>query len=114
MIGQPLVGHTEHALCATISNDDRFVVSGSDDGTVRVWNVRGGETIAEPLEHDIWLASVFMSRDNQQIISVDFFNKAYLRSAFAEELLESTARAWTALDYCGRRERDGTREMKRI
>ena len=87
-IGQPLVGHTEGVSCVMISNDDRFVVSGSDGHTVRIWDVRSGTTIAEPLEHDTFVRSVYMSRDNEQTISMEWDNEVYLWSAFTGELVE--------------------------
>ena len=37
-----LVGHTEHVVAVTFSRDGRLVISGSEDGTIRIWNWRLG------------------------------------------------------------------------
>ena len=89
-IGQPLVGHTIGVECVAISSDDRLVISGSYDRTFRVWDVRSGKIILGPLKHDWPVKSVYMSRDNQQIISVDLRDKVYLWSVSTRELLKST------------------------
>ena len=88
--GPPLVGHTDLVTCIMISSNDRFVVSGSGDRTVRVWDVRSGKTILGPLEHDWLVKYVCLSRDNQQIILVDWDGgKACLWSVSTGELLKS-------------------------
>ena len=51
--------------------------------------MRSGKTSVEPLKHDKSVASVYVSRDNQQIISMDHIGKAYLWSVAKGELLES-------------------------
>lgn len=41
-----LSGHQQRIACVTISGQGRFVASGSDDKTVRVWDVRAGNPAA--------------------------------------------------------------------
>ena len=40
--GEPLSGHTWWVTSVSFSADGRYVVSGSRDGTVRVWDVSSG------------------------------------------------------------------------
>ena len=88
-IGQPLVGHTGSVSFVAVSHDDRFVVSGSNDWTIRPWDVKSRKIILGPLKHDYAVKSVCMSRDKQQIISVDLRGKVHLWSVSTGELLNS-------------------------
>jgi len=46
MIGDPLTGHDSWISRVQISPDDSLIASGSNDGTVRLWNLETGEEIA--------------------------------------------------------------------
>ncbi|KIJ43762.1 hypothetical protein M422DRAFT_228982 [Sphaerobolus stellatus SS14] len=51
------------------SSDGLFIVSGSDDGTVRIWNVTTGETLKELKGHEHYVTSVAFSPDGSFIAS---------------------------------------------
>ena len=44
-----LTGHNHQARTVAYSSDGRLLVSGSDDGTVRIWDTRTGEEAMSPL-----------------------------------------------------------------
>ncbi|KAF8553438.1 WD40 repeat-like protein [Imleria badia] len=55
--------------------DGQRVVTGSDDGTVRVWNLEYGEEEGMPLEHENTISSLAVTRDGTKIISSDVNGK---------------------------------------
>ena len=60
--------HHQLVNSVAISSDDQFIVSGSNDETVRLWNIKTGENHIIG-EHDHCVTSVAISSDNQFIIS---------------------------------------------
>jgi WD40 repeat protein len=63
-------GHTAWVSSVAFSPDGQYIVAGSDDGPIRVWNVMTGETAAGPFSgHTGWVSSVAFSPDSQYIVS---------------------------------------------
>ena len=53
-----------------LSPDGQSIVSGSEDGKIRMWNTMTGETVAGPFTgHTDWVMSVAFSRDGLHIVS---------------------------------------------
>ncbi|KAJ8068547.1 hypothetical protein OCU04_004097 [Sclerotinia nivalis] len=67
---QTLEGHTSSVGSVAFSPDSKQIVSGSNDSTVRVWNIARGEQILPTLEgHTNGVSSVAFSPDSKQIVS---------------------------------------------
>src|SRR6266702_338230 len=66
----PFTGHMHSVMSVGFSPDGQRIVSGSLDGTIRVWNATTGETAAGPFTgHTNWVRSVGFSPDGQRIVS---------------------------------------------
>jgi len=65
-----LRGHTKDVNCATFSPDGKYIVSGSDDGTIMVWDAHRGVLALGPLKaHTSFVFCVAFSPDGRQIAS---------------------------------------------
>ncbi|KZP24326.1 hypothetical protein FIBSPDRAFT_1012222, partial [Athelia psychrophila] len=63
-------GHTDWVKSVVFSPDGQRIASGSDDQTIRIWDVTMGALIAGPFEgHTGWVNSVAFSPDGQRIAS---------------------------------------------
>ncbi|GMH43600.1 hypothetical protein BSKO_11522 [Bryopsis sp. KO-2023] len=72
IVGQPLrrlKGHSHHVEDVTLSSDGQFALSGSWDGTLRLWDLKAGTTSRRFVGHNKDVLSVAFSADNRQIVS---------------------------------------------
>jgi WD40 repeat protein len=70
-----LHGHTEAVYCAAFSPDGKYIVSGSGDDTVLIWDAQTGNHVLVPLKrhtHAVWC--VAFSPDGRQIASGSWDN----------------------------------------
>jgi len=64
-----LHGHSHFVQDVAISSDGQFALSGSWDGTLRLWDLNQGETTRRFVGHEKDILSVAFSPDNRQIVS---------------------------------------------
>lgn len=63
-----LKGHSHFVQDVVISSDGQFALSGSWDGTLRLWNLHTGSTTCRFLGHTKDVLSVAFSADNRQVL----------------------------------------------
>merc|ERR1719276_653728 len=64
-----LCGHAHYVQDVAISSDGQFALSGSWDGTLRLWDLNTGNTTRRFVGHTKDVLSVAFSADNRQIVS---------------------------------------------
>lgn len=64
-----LVGHTSKILCVATSKDDKWLVTGSLDGSVHVWDMETGTEKTRFVGHRGYLRSVSISIDGRHVVS---------------------------------------------
>jgi len=64
-----LCGHGHYVQDVAISSDGQFALSGSWDGTLRLWDLSTGNTTRRFVGHTKDVLSVAFSADNRQIVS---------------------------------------------
>lgn len=67
-----LFNHPSRVLCVTLSSDGKLLAFGSDDGTVRLWDLPVGEQVWKSEESDLFVRSVQFSRDERLLYSANF------------------------------------------
>ncbi|PSN16635.1 hypothetical protein C7271_20120 [filamentous cyanobacterium CCP5] len=68
-IGEPFLGHTDIVWSVSFSPDGQKILSGSQDNTLRVWDVQGNSTCEPFLGHTASVLSVAFSPKDQTIVS---------------------------------------------
>merc|ERR1719223_2373771 len=63
-----LCGHSHYVSDVVISSDGQFALSGSWDGTLRLWEINSGKTTRRFVGHSKDVLSVAFSVDNRQIV----------------------------------------------
>ena len=74
-MGVPLQGHTRAICSVAFSPDSKYIISGSGDKRIQIWNTNTGEPVAIPLVgHTEAVRSVAFSQDGKSIISGSYDN----------------------------------------
>jgi WD40 repeat protein len=69
MMKRELTGHSNRVRCVVFAPDGARLASGSDDKTIRVWNVSTGKSERKFSGHSAWVRSVAFSPDGSRIAS---------------------------------------------
>lgn len=70
---RPLKGHEGHVYAVAISPDGRYIVSGSSDGTARIWDAQTGAELLKFTEHKNFVCAVVFWPDSSRVISNDCY-----------------------------------------
>jgi len=73
-----LSGHTQELNCLTFSSDGRSLVSGSDDKTIKLWDMQTGGVVMTFYGHNKPVQSVSISADHTRIASGSLGHKIHL------------------------------------
>ncbi|EMD32809.1 hypothetical protein CERSUDRAFT_161328 [Gelatoporia subvermispora B] len=103
-------GHTKAIKSVAVSSDGRRIVSGSDDTTIRVWDVATGDALLKSMEgHTDSISSVAISADCTMIISGSYDGTIRMWNAMTGQPMLTPMRGHTDLVTCVVFSTDGTR-----
>ncbi|MDA1052247.1 MAG: WD40 repeat domain-containing protein [Planctomycetota bacterium] len=77
--GQPLVGHTAGITYVDSSSDGTRIVSGSRDGTARIWSLERAESLAVLRQETPVTHVRFLDKDRVLVVSEDPTRKVYYK-----------------------------------
>ncbi|GIW82501.1 MAG: hypothetical protein KatS3mg105_4308 [Gemmatales bacterium] len=66
---RPFAGHRGHILCVDFSSDGRWAASGSEDHSVRIWDVTSGREVRPIAGHREEVLAVAFSKDNRYLLT---------------------------------------------
>jgi len=94
-----LTGHSHFVQDVAISVDGMFALSGSWDGTLRLWDLQSGQTTRRFIGHTRDVLSVAFSADNRQIVSGSRDKKINLWNTLGQlkfEIKEDGHKEWVS------------------
>src|SRR5438067_6436746 len=84
-----LEGHTDRVLSVAFSSDGKRALSGSQDRTVRLWNVGSGKELCRLEGHTLLVRSVCLSADGSLALSGSYDGTVRLWDVAGERLLRT-------------------------
>ena len=62
-------GHSGAVFSCALSHDNKYILSGSDDNTLKLWDAESGSCISTLTGHSDWIRTCALSHDNKYILS---------------------------------------------
>ena len=84
-----LTGHENPVHSVAISPDGQTLASGSDNQTIKLWNLKTGDLLHTLTEHTDWVWSVVISPDGQTLVSGSYDNTIKLWNLKTGDLLHT-------------------------
>ncbi|KAG2741825.1 WD40 repeat-like protein, partial [Suillus brevipes Sb2] len=75
-----LRGHTSSVMSICLTPNERYIVSASNDYSVRIWDLKTNQAVGDPHLHDDEVRAVVMSPDGKCIASAGLDKKIYVWS----------------------------------
>ncbi|CAE6399688.1 unnamed protein product, partial [Rhizoctonia solani] len=76
LVAGPLCGHTNKIISSAFSADSRYLVTGSEDCTICVWDLNKAELVGVPFRgHGYHVISVALFPDASRVVSCSIFDK---------------------------------------
>ncbi|CUA74375.1 WD repeat, SAM and U-box domain-containing protein 1 [Danio rerio] [Rhizoctonia solani] len=77
LVAGPLRGHTDKIISSAFSADSRYLVTGSLDCTICVWDLNKAELVAIPCRgHESRVTSVALFPDASRVVSCSFYDES--------------------------------------
>jgi hypothetical protein len=73
-----LKGHTNTIRSTVLTSDGQFIISGSSDRTIRIWNLRTGGLESRLLGHSDMVLSLGITHDDRYLVSAGWDNSLLL------------------------------------
>ncbi|CUA70599.1 Periodic tryptophan protein 2 homolog [Schizosaccharomyces pombe 972h-] [Rhizoctonia solani] len=76
LLAGPLRGHTGEIISSAFSVDNRYLVTGSKDCTIRVWDLKKAELVGAPFQgHASYVTSVALFPDASRVVSCSYYDE---------------------------------------
>jgi WD40 repeat protein len=64
-----LRGHTDQVTAVAVTPDGRWVLTGSSDATIRVWDIQSGKCLRTLRGHNYTIYSIVITSDGTQVLT---------------------------------------------
>ena len=80
-------GHSKYVTCSDFSPDNKYIVTGSYDHTIKLWDIKSGKQIREFHKHTNYIRSLVFSPDGKQILSTGADNRMVIFEVITGKVL---------------------------